>query len=424
MYRNILQCLLGKKEIVFLIIRSIMKTTKLILKVIALALAVSMILPFVTSCSGKTVMSFTADNGKTYTISESQLEFLMMYTKAQALMNLGVSTTYDTADALWNVSYDDTLTYDAYYTQFVFDTLKSMLVEQYLFEKFNLSYDEETLASRKKTLKEAVKDRGGIGAYKQYWGYTDAQMLDYYYAQLRAEAIQEYLYGENGVEKVTDEDKENFYNDNYVGYQIILLDMKNKVVVDEEGNKKRKTTTTEGEVVEQNSYETEALTDEEVEEKALLPKLILDKLEAGEDFWSLAKLYSDTYVTEQYPYGVFVLKDSSPVNDATVTEAVKKLEVGQHTEALSVSEGAYTYIIKRIPLYEKVYEDDLYAELFKSYDDTVKYDKYEKYLEGYVEIIVVPENLATKYSMANTYTTPYVDYYYAYMQQYSSLYGN
>lgn len=403
-----------------------MKKTKLLLKILALALAVAMVVPFITSCSGKTVMSYSADNGKTYTVNESELSFLMTYVKAQTLMELGLTKSKDTADYLWDVTYTGTdayvedETFDAHYTKYVLDSLKTWLVEEYLFEKYGLSYDEETLAQRKASVEDGVKQQGGIGAYKQYWGYTSSQMLEYYKAQLRADAINTYLYGENGISKVTDEDKATFFEENFAGYQFIMLDMENKVVTDENGEKVRNSTTSSsGEVTYQDSYKTEALTDTEREQKALLPKAITDMIADGEDFAELAAMYSDSYATVKYPDGVFVLKTSSLVNDTTIKTATDKLEVGESTEAITISDGKYTYIIKRIELKEKAYEDEEYADLFKSFDNNVEFDKYEKLLEPYTELVVVPENLSGKYKMSTTFTTDYVDYYYYYMQQYS-----
>lgn len=396
-----------------------MKNIKITAKILALALALALIVPCLASCSNKAVFSFTADNGKTYTISEAEMNFYMVYQKTNALTQSGVQAKY--AESYFAQTMDDGKTYDLYFTESVVQQMKTLLVEKYLFEKLGLSYDAEELASYEKQVKEAVQARGGVGAFKQYWGYTSTQLLDYYKVLLRSEAVSDYLYGDDGKEAVTDADMLTYYTENYVGYQIIQLDMKNKIKTDDAGTRVRKTSTDkDGNTVLSDEYEKVALTDEEADEKALLPKLITDKLAAGEDFQALAEQYSDSYITAKYPKGVFVHNTTNIVENETVIEALKGLEIGKYTEALTISDGAYTYIIKRIELLEKAYEDEDYKELFTSYKDLVQDGKYEKYLEPYITLIVVPSDITTKYTMTKTFTSQYVDYYYTYMQYYSN----
>ena len=398
-----------------------MKNTKITLKILALALAVAMIVPVLASCANKAVMTFTADNGKTYSVSESDVIFLMTYLKAETLMEYGVQSKYADSFFASKMTNSD-VTYDADATQTAINQLKTWLIEKYIFEKYGLSYDAEKLATYEKQTKQSKQDRGGAGAFKQYWGYTANQLLDYYKVQLRADAINEYLYGEQGKDPVTAEDKETYYTENYVGYQIIQLDMKNKVKLDEEDHRVRKQTTDEdGNITFKDEYEKVELTDEEASEKALLPKLILDKLEAGEDFKALALQYSDSYLSQKYEDGVFVLNTTHIVENEAVISALEKLEVGEYTEAISISDGTYTYIIKRVGLLDKAYENDEYTDLFLSYEDLVEDHKYELFLDPYMSLIVVPNDMSTKYTVSKMYTTEYVDLYYTYTQYYSSL---
>ena len=49
---------------------------------------------------------------------------------------------------------------------------KAVLVEKYLFEKYGLTISQDKLDGYQTSLKNDVKDAGGQGAYKQYYGYT------------------------------------------------------------------------------------------------------------------------------------------------------------------------------------------------------------------------------------------------------------
>jgi hypothetical protein len=200
-----------------------------------------------------------------------------------------------------------------------------------------------------------------------------------------------------------------------------MLDMNNKVKIDDEGNKVLKTETDDdGNVTETDEYESEELTDEESEEKQLLPARIVTLLKGGADFAELATQYSDSYYAVKYPSGVFVLSSQQFISgEETASATIADLEVGEFTEALTVGDGEYTYIVKRVELLDKVYENDDYAELFSDYDSTVKYDKYDGVVDAYDSAVTENETALAKFTMEGTFLSKYVDYYY-YYNNYSS----
>jgi hypothetical protein len=305
----------------------------------------------------------------------------------------------------------------------IVDQAKAILIEKYLFDKLGLSISEETVKENKEAKKTAVEYLGGAGAYKQYYGYTAEQYYGTYQEMVaRSNAVLEYLCGENGELKVTDADLEKYYTENYVGYQYIVIDMKNKVVRDENGNRvvEKKTETNEsGEKVEvdSESYKLAALTDDEKSEKQNLAATIFAELEAGTaTFEELIALYSDEYFSVEYPEGVFVLEEGTFIN-TTVDEKAKELKIGEYTkEAISVNSDAYQYIVKRVDLKDAVYNDDHYLNLFNGYEDTVMYVKYEDHIKTYFENVVVDEAVSGKYTFADTFLSEYADinfqYYY------------
>ena len=248
-------------------------------------------------------------------------------------------------------------------------------------------------------------------------------LYDHTLASLRSTAVMEYLYGENGVDKVSEEELEQYYQENFAGYFVIKLDMNNKIKTDEEGNRVRKTTKdSEGVETELDAYEMVALTDEEKEEKALLPQILVYKLEDDVDFQELAVEYSDDYLSVKYADGLYITEAqlTNYLSDSTVISAVQALEVGAYTQPVSVSDGKYTYIVKRVELLEKAYAEEEYADLFADYEETVKYDKYDELIRNYVELIETNDAVIEKASMANTFLTEYVDYYYQLYKNYNS----
>ena len=393
-----------------------MKKGSLILRLLAAALVACLILSAFASCgSAKTLMSVTKD-GKTYTISTDEFSLLMKIKKLDICCSMLVTRSRYTA-SYWATKTDDGETYEDYYKNLILEQTKSILVEKYLFDANGLSISSDKLAGYKSNIKTQNTYYGGKGAYKQYFGYTAADYYNVYMMMVaRSEAVVDFLFGENGSQKLTAEDLETYYKENYVGYQFIMLDMENKVKLDEEGNRIiAKEKDSEGNEVDSDSYETEALTDEEKETKQTLAKAILDELAEGASFEDMIAKYSDAYYSVEFPEGMFVLKDGTFLSTA-ITEKIKDLEIGEYTEE-AIESNKCQYIVKRVELKDKVYEDEKYLELFEEYEDTVKYDKYENYIETFFDDITIDEAVSAEYTVADTYLSKYADLYY---QQYWS----
>lgn len=393
-----------------------MKKTNLFIKLLAAALAVCFTLAVLTGCgdSGETAMTYEKD-GKSFTLTEDDFALLMKIKKIDYFCNMLYTTQKDTATFWATDSGTDGKTNEQFYKELVVDQAKAILVEKYLFESLDLTLSQDVLDKNNKSKKDAIKQYGGTGFYKQKFGYSANDYYDVYMQMVnRSEALLEKLCGEGGEYAVTDEDLEKYYQENYVGYQFIVLDMENKVVLDEEGNRVIATTKdAEGNETEADYYKTEALTDEEKSEKQTLAKTIFAELEAGTmSFEELVQKYSDEYYSVAFPEGQFVLADGTFIN-ATVTEKVKDLEIGEYTEeVISVDSDKYQYIVKRIDLKEKVYDADAYLDLFDGYDVTVKYDKYENLIQSYLEDVVVNDTVVSAYTMKDTPLSDYVDDYY------------
>ncbi len=404
-----------------------MKNPTIITKLAAFALVLCMAVTMFASCSGSndTVMSMNID-GKSYTIDENEFSLILTIKKLDYCCNMYMPRYLDTEET-WAEKVEDGTqrTLEQYYMDMVLEQTKAVLIEKYLFDKFGLTISDETLKEHKDAEKEAIQYLGGKGAYKQYYGYTAERYYGTYMQMVaRSEAVLEHLMGENGEMKVTDENLKKYYEDNYVGYQYIMLDMENKVVLDEDGNRVRETTTSKndaGEEVttEKDSYKTEKLTDDEKSEKQNLAATILAELEAGTaTFEDMIAKYSDDYYSVAYPEGLFVLEEGTFLY-ADVDKEAKELEIGEYTDkAISANSAKEQYIVKRVALKDAVYSDETYADFFESYEDTVKYDKYEEHIKTFHENVTVNEAIAGRYTIADTFLSEYADvnfqYYYYY----------
>ncbi|MCQ2436278.1 MAG: hypothetical protein MJ101_05170, partial [Clostridia bacterium] len=157
------------------------------------------------------------------------------------------------------------------------------------------------------------------------------------------------------------------------------------------------------------AFKTVKLTESEITEKSYFPQAILDKAAEGTEFKDLMLKYSDSILSYVYADGVMIHKDGYFVNNETVMSAARALEIGKVSDAVSISDGEYQYIIKRIPLAEKAYEDEKFADLFTDYKDVVVDAKYEELTKPYTEAVIVDSDTIGKYTMKGIYTAPVLD---------------
>lgn len=429
-----------------------MKIAKVILKAAALTLAIAILAVMFVGCSGKKVLTLSKD-GKEYSMDETEYNMLMKVIKANFYISNGYTSMLESI--IWDYDMGNGQTYGEYYDQYVQTIAKTTVAEKYLADKYGLKLSDETLASYKELIKKNNDYYGGMGAYKQYFGYTAKDYFNIYQAAVdTSDLILNYLYkGENAIDPVTDADREAYYRDVYEGYQYIYLDMNQKIETvetdddlfkvceDASGNKYMVDIRLDddGQVVIENKGRVDGtevedltkitltgfcmvdLTEEEKANKALISDEIAQLADGdtpGYDFRSLSLLFSDDYYSYLFDHGVFITDTGYIVNNDDVMNAARALEVGEHTEAIEIADGKYTYIVKKIELIDKAYEDEKYKDLFANYDDSVMYDKYQKVCDEITKDVVIDTNVAGKYSIKNTYLTPFVDDYYN-QQRYS-----
>lgn len=415
-----------------------MKKTNLFIKLIAAALVVGLAAVLFAGCGASQEIALVFEmDGKVYTMTEEEFDILLKNRKRTYFVNLLYPSSKDTASFWAEKSTEETSkTNEQYYMELAMEQAKAVLVEKYLFEKYGLTISQDKLDGYQTSLKSDVKDAGGQGAYKQYYGYTAKAYYSVYAPMVdRSDMLFKHLTdtknGGTGELAATDADLKAYYEEHFVGYQYIVIDTANKVVRDENGNRVIATQKNDkGEEVETEAYKTEKLTDAEKTDKQTLPDEILKKLKDGTStFEDLIAQYSDDYTSVTYSEGWFLDKEATLVN-STVTSKVKDLKVGEWTgEAVSV--GDKKYIVKKIDLKPYVYDEfekdaegniikdesgnnvkNKYFDIFAEYKDTVNFDKYEKFVEGFFDDVVVKTEITGKYTMADTFLSPYVDDYY------------
>ncbi|MBQ3490680.1 MAG: peptidylprolyl isomerase [Clostridia bacterium] len=403
-----------------------MKNSKLLIKLVAAILVIALTSVLFAGCntSKTVVMSFTTEDGsETYEITEDEFSLFMKIQKRLFFYSYFNNLISYDSPSFWSAdSGKDGKTNEVYYKELAMDKIKAFLIEEYLFEANGLEISSETLSNFKKQIKTDETNYGGKGAYKQYFGYKASDYGNVYMPAIqRSSMLLETLTKEGALLEVKDTDLETYYKDHYIGYQYIVIDLNNEVVRDEETGDRvvKKNKDDKGNEVDGDTYETKKLEGEAKEKKQNLAQSILDQLKEGASFEEMIEKYSDEYYSVEYPEGWFLDKELQFLNNKTVDDAAKKLEIGESTGEV-IKSGNYHYIVKRVDLKEKVYEDteeNEYAEFFEGFEEVVEYDNYDNYVKGFFDSIQINEEIIKKYTMANTFLNKesalYRDWFYS-----------
>jgi hypothetical protein len=295
-----------------------MKTTGKMTRIFALVLSAIMLVLTLASCGAdKTVvLSYTAENGKTYEITEAEFSLLMKRRKYEIFASYGYPSAWDTKE-FWNSDSGDNKTLDSVVKASVLETAKSTLIEKYLMDKYGLSIDADEESKKemdkaKETVASMVKNLGGKGIFKRYWGYSVDDYITYTGLQLASSLVRDHLYGHDhddhhkeGITPITDEQLEEYYKENYKQYLMILINTKQDIKKDSDGNviyicydkngKEVEVTDISEEYLKEKeytlaySYKYEDIKDEDRKtEKEELADVILSQLKDGADFKELA----------------------------------------------------------------------------------------------------------------------------------------
>lgn len=200
-------------------------------------------------------------------------------------------------------------------------------------QKFNelglkLSYNEqkEMASVRRNSIANTGKD-AYLNQIAQF-GFSDQTYQNFMYISQCYQALNDYYFGENGVNTPSDEDIQKYYEDNYITAKHILI----TTVDPASGETKR--------------------TDEEAKKEA---QSILDRINAGEDFDTLMNQYSEDTGLSNNPNG-YTFTEGQMVTE--LYDGAKALAEDEVSELVKSSYGYH--IIKRVKL------DDSQLDNFKS----------------------------------------------------------
>ena len=215
-------------------------------------------------------------------------------------------------------------------------------------QKFNelglkLSYNEqkEMASVRRNSIANTTKD-AYLNQIAQF-GFSDQTYQNFMYISQCYQALNDYYFGENGVNTPSDEDIQKYYEDNYITAKHILI----TTVDPASGETKR--------------------TDEEAKKEA---QSILDRINAGEDFDTLMNQYSEDTGLSNNPNG-YTFTEGQMLTE--FHDGAKALAEDEVSELVKSSYGYH--IIKRVKLDDSQFDNfksDIVSAISGSMDELLK----------------------------------------------------
>ncbi len=276
-------------------------------------------------------------------------------------------------------------------TEISVDAIKKRVAAAYLFDNYNLRLTDGELKSIDLMIigMNAASEGGNAIAEDEIFktlGIGEAELKEILILDSKTGALQDHLYGEEGERKITDEQKEDYYQKNYYRFRLLYLmngdfirDEKGDIVYNEDGNATVK-----------------EISDERYEEKLGLAKTVLENVRAGDDIKKYIEEYSDELEKDDYKNGRYLCGVSE--YGTLISASIMKLKPG---EAGLLDSKNGIYVIQREELDAGAWknpENEAGGD-FKNFETLVLEYEFDEYLKPHMEKITVNEEVTGKYKM-------------------------
>lgn len=366
-----------------------MKTIK---KALSVILIVAMLCPMLASCGNKygTPIMTLGD----VSISENMLEFWLSRYKAYFVQYY--MDGKDDAEFWEETVPDSDKTWNEMFTEFIIDNAKTYLAALYLFDELGLSLSKNVENEIDEEIEELLEGQAD-GNKKQFneilsqYGVNMKILRELYIIETKIEFLQEYLYGDNGIEKISTSVKNKYYEENYARMKHIFLYTGKRPIIkddgeyeyDDNGYVKYRTMTADEDAAAKEKAETYF--------KALTP----DDPKDAEDFDDLLLYYGeDIAARDEYPNGFYFTKNSTYFD--TVLEALFEME---ENEIRMVESESGIHIIKKLPLEENGYSLSANTDFFTDFESNLNTKTFNARVEEYKKLIEIDTERIKSYCL-------------------------
>lgn len=352
-------------------------------KIISAAAATLLVACALASCSSESVMTYGS-----HSINENEFSYYLATYKGK------YAQTYadfkNTPEYFSSVVTDDGQTVeDVLYSAVVHNVEMTLVCEQ-MFDDYGLSLSrsvEDTINSYIGDFVDEYADgsRNKFNAALGAYGVNINMLKKIYLRDEKVSALYDALYGTNGIIGITDEDRQNYLDENYVRVRHIYVNNKYMYATDEDGVQ---------EYTDDGLRKKRELTAEELAAKQALIDAIDESLAEGADFDEVYDAFSED---KYYKNGYYISENMDFIED--VTDSAMSLEVGEYKK---IETDYGTHYIMRLEMDEKPWENEDNSDFFDGYDTTVGQALFADMAEEKISEVVLNEDVLGEYTMADS----------------------
>ena len=352
-------------------------------RIISAAAATLLAACALVSCSSESVMTYGS-----HSINENEFSYYLATYKGK------YAQTYadfkNTPEYFSSVVTDDGQTVeDVLYSAVVHNVEMTLVCEQ-MFDDYGLSLSrsvEDTINSYIGDFVDEYADgsRNKFNAALGAYGVNINMLKKIYLRDEKVSALYDALYGTNGIIGITDEDRQNYLDENYVRVRHIYVNNKYMYATDEDGVQ---------EYTDDGLRKKRELTAEELAAKQALIDAIDESLAEGADFDEVYDAFSED---KYYKNGYYISENMDFISD--VTDSAMSLEVGEYKK---IETDYGTHYIMRLEMDEKPWENEDNSDFFDGYDTTVGQALFADMAEEKISEVVLNEDVLGEYTMADS----------------------
>ena len=352
-------------------------------RIISAAAATLLAACALVSCSSESVMTYGS-----HSINENEFSYYLATYKGK------YAQTYadfkNTPEYFSSVVTDDGQTVeDVLYSAVVHNVEMTLVCEQ-MFDDYGLSLSrsvEDTINSYIGDFVDEYADgsRNKFNAALGAYGVNINMLKKIYLRDEKVSALYDALYGTNGIIGITDEDRQNYLDENYVRVRHIYVNNKYMYATDEDGVQ---------EYTDDGLRKKRELTAEELAAKQALIDAIDESLAEGADFDEVYDAFSED---KYYKNGYYISENMDFIED--VTDSAMSLEVGEYKK---IETDYGTHYIMRLEMDEKPWENEDNSDFFDGYDTTVGQALFADMAEEKISEGVLNEDVLGEYTMADS----------------------
>lgn len=352
-------------------------------RIISAAAATLLAACALASCSSESVMTYGS-----HSINENEFSYYLATYKGK------YAQTYadfkNTPEYFSSVVTDDGQTVeDVLYSAVVHNVEMTLVCEQ-MFDDYGLSLSrsvEDTINSYIGDFVDEYADgsRNKFNAALGAYGVNINMLKKIYLRDEKVSTLYDALYGTNGIIGITDEDRQNYLDENYVRVRHIYVNNKYMYATDEDGVQ---------EYTDDGLRKKRELTAEELAAKQALIDAIDESLAEGADFDEVYDAFSED---KYYKNGYYISENMDFISD--VTDSAMSLEVGEYKK---IETDYGTHYIMRLEMDEKPWENEDNSDFFDGYDTTVGQALFADMAEEKISEVVLNEEVLGEYTMADS----------------------